>query len=152
MSLRSPFGLLLLLVAGSLAASCGGGGEPPVATETPVVTPSPALSPTPSASTPTPPLPDEVAPASFVDLAQADPLSKLLAGGGQDLWAGASSLATGDFNADGVDDLLIGAPFADGPDDSREDAGEAYVMFGGPNFPAEVDLVLGSVDLIIYGA
>jgi hypothetical protein len=36
-----------------------------------------------------------------------------------------------DVDADGVDDVLAGAPDADGPDNLRPDAGEAYVIFGG---------------------
>lgn len=38
------------------------------------------------------------------------------------------AIASGDFNGDGIDDLAVGAPEADG------DAGRVYVYFGGPNF------------------
>jgi len=38
-----------------------------------------------------------------------------------------SALATGDFNGDGVDDLLIGAPFSNQP---TNDAGTVYVVCG----------------------
>ncbi|MBP89895.1 MAG: hypothetical protein CMJ64_24845 [Planctomycetaceae bacterium] len=37
---------------------------------------------------------------------------------------------TGDVNGDGTDDLILGARFADGPDEDRNFAGEAYVIFG----------------------
>ena len=43
--------------------------------------------------------------------------------------AGWSVSSAGDVNGDGFDDLIVGAPDADG-DDRRHDAGEAYVVFG----------------------
>lgn len=43
-------------------------------------------------------------------------------------YSGVSVSAAGDINGDGVDDLLIGAPFAD-PNDN-DNAGETYVIFG----------------------
>ncbi len=61
-----------------------------------------------------------------------------------------SSLAAGDVNADGIDDVVIGAPFGDGWSNEREDAGECYVVFGDTALPRE--LALGSqADAIIYG-
>ena len=42
--------------------------------------------------------------------------------------AGTSVSAAGDVNGDGFDDLIVGAP---GGDDGGNDAGEAYVLFGG---------------------
>lgn len=61
-----------------------------------------------------------------------------------------SSLALGDFNDDGDPDALIGAPQADGPGDSREDAGEAYVILG----PLDKGRGLGGgeADVTIFGA
>jgi hypothetical protein len=41
--------------------------------------------------------------------------------------AGANVYSAGDFNGDGFDDLIVGAP---GGDDGGIDAGEAYVIFG----------------------
>jgi hypothetical protein len=65
-----------------------------------------------------------------------------------------SQAATGDFNGDGFMDLLVGANHADGPTDSRPDAGEAYVFFGGAGLPSVLD-VAGQQgrrpDVRIYG-
>ncbi len=41
------------------------------------------------------------------------------------------SVASGDVTSDGIFDLIGGAPNADGPNDARVDAGEAYVLAGG---------------------
>jgi hypothetical protein len=38
------------------------------------------------------------------------------------------SLATGDINGDGRDDIIAGSLLADGPDNAREDAGHVYVI------------------------
>ncbi|MBP89896.1 MAG: hypothetical protein CMJ64_24850 [Planctomycetaceae bacterium] len=40
------------------------------------------------------------------------------------------SATAGDVNGDGTDDLILATKVADGPNESREDAGEAYVIFG----------------------
>jgi hypothetical protein len=54
------------------------------------------------------------------------------------------SLATGDFNDDGFADVLVGAPLADGPGDARENAGEAYILFGSPEPEGTIDLAQGA--------
>ena len=46
-------------------------------------------------------------------------------------YSGDSVSSVGDINGDGIDDLIIGAPFAD-PDDNDQ-AGESYVVFGSTN-------------------
>jgi len=38
------------------------------------------------------------------------------------------SLAAGDIDGDGRDDIIAGSLLADGPDNAREDAGQAYVV------------------------
>jgi FG-GAP repeat len=56
--------------------------------------------------------------------------------------SGYSVASAGDINGDGFDDLIIGAPFADGPGNTRSYAGDSYVVFGkASGFAAEVDLV-----------
>jgi hypothetical protein len=68
-----------------------------------------------------------------------------------DFLADRFSLTSGDFNGDGFADVLIGAPLADGPANDRTDAGEAYVVFGGPSLPPVIDLADGAADLTLFG-
>ena len=73
---------------------------------------------------------------------------------GDNLSAG-GALAAGDVNKDGLADLLLGAGLADGPQDTRFETGEAYIIFGRATFPAVLDLVIqgtGGADVTIYGA
>jgi len=46
--------------------------------------------------------------------------------------------SAGDVNGDGVSDILIGAMFADGSNNSDSQVGEAYVLFGFPSTSATV--------------
>jgi hypothetical protein len=69
----------------------------------------------------------------------------------------ARSAATGDLNADGIVDLVLGVPFADGPSNSRAGCGEVYVLYGRPTWPAEIDLRTAdasttAADVTIQGA
>jgi hypothetical protein len=75
-----------------------------------------------------------------VDLATTPPDVTVHGAGAGDFLADRFSLAGGDFNDDGVGDLLVGAPLADGPDDGRENAGEAYIIFGRLEPQGEIDL------------
>jgi hypothetical protein len=67
----------------------------------------------------------------------------------------ASSVAVGDVNDDGTDDLLLGTYRGDGPGNTRDgissDGGEAYVIFGSPALSGVIDLAAGGADVIIYG-
>lgn len=62
------------------------------------------------------------------------------------------ALAAGDLNGDGIADLVVGAPGADGPDNSRPGAGEAHVLFGSAGLPAVIDLGTDGADSAIYGS
>jgi hypothetical protein len=59
-------------------------------------------------------------------------------------FSGFSVSAVGDVNADGVDDLIIGAPNAD--PDARSEAGESYVVFGGVGLGAGGSLELSALN------
>jgi hypothetical protein len=83
-----------------------------------------------------------------VDLAKRPPDMIVF---GQDPLDGlGSSLASGDVNGDTMNDLLIGASGADGPN-KRADAGEAYLIYGGGLRP-QLDLADLKADLTVYGA
>jgi hypothetical protein len=70
--------------------------------------------------------------------------------GAQEYDSFGQAVASGDVNGDGVDDIIVTARRADGPDDSRMDAGEAYVFFGSPGLSGKLDSV--QADVTIYGA
>ena len=55
-----------------------------------------------------------------------------------DGFAGYSVSGAGDVNADGFDDLIIGAPAV--PDGDLDSAGECYIVFGRAKFPATLPL------------
>lgn len=150
MALRlSGLGLALVTV---LAAALACGGDKALVPPSPTAPASPEASPQASPELRPSPEPSAVNPTTFVDLATAPPMLSLLGASAEDFGLEAPSLASGDFNADGVDDLLIGAFRGDGPNDSRQDAGEAYVIFGSPDLGGAVDLSADDVGLIIYGA
>ena len=58
--------------------------------------------------------------------------------------SGVSVSAAGDFNGDGVDDLIIGAPDAD--PNGTQDTGESYVVFGGAGVGNGGALALSDLD------
>ena len=69
--------------------------------------------------------------------------------------SGISVSSAGDINGDGFDDLIVGAFHADGPGDTRNYAGDSYVVFGHAGaFAAEIDLAAvaaGNGGFVIHG-
>lgn len=67
--------------------------------------------------------------------------------------AGQSVNSAGDVNNDGYDDFLIGASKADSVNNQRSNAGEVYLIYGGPNLPNSIDASnLGGAGVVISGA
>ncbi|MCI0588803.1 MAG: hypothetical protein L0323_18420 [Planctomycetes bacterium] len=63
------------------------------------------------------------------------------------IWARA-----GDVTGDGIEDLLLGADKADGPGNSRDRAGEVYVIPGAAVWPAVIDMAAPPAGTItVYG-
>lgn len=64
-----------------------------------------------------------------------------------------TSVAAGDFNGDGIADLVLGAPGADFSSDKRDPLGAAYLIFGTrTSLQSTYDLATKAADLTIYGA
>ncbi len=92
-----------------------------------------------------------------IDLATADSAAVTIHGASfGDMLTNGGTL-TADVNGDGVSDLILHSENADGPAESRAEAGEVYVVLGrrGPSaFPAVLDLAVsgaGGADVTIYG-
>ena len=142
---------LLTLVLGGCGEAEKAPTEPVTATPAVTATPSPAASGTPAAS-PSPTAAVSPGEALALDLAVTAPLLTILAIDEGDLRNDIPAVAVGDFNGDGLDDLLLGARFGDGSDNSRESTGEAYVIFGASDLAGTVDLAAAEQDLTIFGA
>ena len=84
---------------------------------------------------------DEVGLAVAVNIAAGDDAQPVLRLG--------AALATGDTNGDGLADILLGSFLADGPDDARYQAGEAYLLLGSPSLAGRRDLAQGEYDLAL---
>ena len=139
-----PLGVITAL---ALITGCGGGEQPPD-TVTPAASPTPTFPP--PAGSPaslSTPLPAE----RTIDLSAAPPALTILGADTGDFGGDIPPLALGDFNDDDILDVLIGARFGDGPDNARQDAGEAYVLFGSSDLKGSIALSEGAQDITIYG-
>lgn len=146
MTPRPLFCIFVVAIAVIALVACGddGGSTSPSASDSPAGSSSTAspLGGTPDGT-------DNVVSPDFIDLASADPLFVARTAGEGETVSGGGNVALGDFNGDGETDLLLGAQLADGPGDSRLDAGEAYVIFG--PLAGERNLAAEPADITIYG-
>ncbi len=62
---------------------------------------------------------------------------------------GISLGSAGDINADGFDDVIMGAHAND--DGPGNDAGAAYILYGNPNLASDIAMNSGGVDITILG-
>jgi len=144
LALSCPSLLLILIVAcgdedkEASTATPASGVASPVATSASPSQPGALVTPGPARKT--------------VDLAVTEPRFAVYGADPGDMRSDIPAIALGDFNGDDVQDLLIGARFGDGPDNSREDAGEAYVIFGSSGLRGALDLAQDAPDVTIYGA
>jgi len=69
---------------------------------------------------------------------------------GADTGDGLNASFVADLNGDGIDDLILSAFQGDGPNETREDAGEIYIFYGG-NLYGSLDLRVDAPDILIYG-
>ena len=95
---------------------------------------------------------------SVIDLA-GDPPADLTVIYGADGGGGSpdrlgEEIVLADIDGNGIQDLFIGAYRADGPGNSRADAGEVYVVYGGPQRRGQrLDMAAPPADItVIYGA
>jgi hypothetical protein len=62
-----------------------------------------------------------------------------------------SCIAVGNINGDSYNDLILGAPWSDGPNNGLDNSGEAVIIYGSPTLSSSIDLENNAQDVIIYG-
>lgn len=87
---------------------------------------------------------------SVWDLSSTAPGHMTICGASDNDYTG-YSVASGDVNGDGADDVIIGAFRANGPGYQRKHAGRVYVVFGPASIYGVVDLA-SQADIVIHGA
>ncbi|MCK5560012.1 MAG: FG-GAP repeat protein, partial [Thermoplasmata archaeon] len=64
------------------------------------------------------------------------------------------TIAIGDINGDGIDDIITGITYGDGPSNNRPYCGEVYIIYGNASLPSIIDLAVFNTSnyTLIYGA
>jgi len=86
---------------------------------------------------------------SLLEQLPADAVTVLI-GEDEEDWLG-FSLAVGDLDGDNTDDLAVGVPLADGPENKDDWRGEVLVYTGGAALRGAVQIEPASADYVIYG-
>jgi hypothetical protein len=84
-----------------------------------------------------------------IDIANSEQDVTIVAADAHDLLS--SCAASRDINGDGIDDLMVGTGFANGPANQRDGAGEAYAIFGSPDLASTIDLAQPMYDIVVFG-
>lgn len=88
-----------------------------------------------------------------IDLASLGGLGFTIFGAETNDYSGTAVSSAGDFDGDGFADFILTAPFADAPGNTQTNAGESYLIFGGPGVGSDIDLSsLGNLGSTLYGA
>jgi hypothetical protein len=84
-----------------------------------------------------------------IDTAAGDQDVTIFAADAHDLLS--SCAVVHDLNGDGIHELMLGTSFARGPDNERDAVGEAYVIFGGPDWQSTLDMAQPAYNVIVFG-
>ncbi len=90
--------------------------------------------------------------AVVLDIADANQDVTIFGANTKDFLTDFNSIAVGDVNGDGLNDLILGDPAADVEEGNRRDAGKVYVIFGKPGLDSVYDLARSHADIVVTGA
>ncbi len=87
-----------------------------------------------------------------LDIADANQDVTIFGANPKDFLTDFNSIAVGDVNGDGFNDLILGDPAADVEEGDRRDAGKVYVIYGRPGLESIYDLAKSHADIVVTGA